>query len=69
MAGAKTITLKQAGLIGSASLIAGLVLGPHLDHALFGYDSVEECILDGHSAQFAVQACATLYPSHDDRQR
>ena len=67
MADAKTITLKQASLIGLAALIVGLVLGPRVDHALFGYDSVEECILDGHSAQFAVQACATLYPSHEDR--
>lgn len=67
MINAKTITLKQASLIGLAALIVGLVLGPRVDRALFGYDSVEECILDGHSAMFAAQACATLYPDHKDR--
>jgi hypothetical protein len=67
MADAKTITLNKAVLIGLAALIIGLMLGPRVDRALFGYDSVEECILDGHSAMFAAQACATLYPDHKDR--
>jgi hypothetical protein len=66
MANAKTITLKQAVLIGLAALAIGLVLGPRVEHALFGYSSAEECVLDGHSGKYAARACLRLYRSVDE---
>lgn len=41
-------------------------LGGAFHAALFGYNSAEECILDGHSNEAAAWACQRLYPSVDE---
>lgn len=62
MADTKTITLTKAVLLGLAAFALGLLLGPSVDKALFGYSNAAECILDGHGNKFGAHACWTLYP-------
>ena len=56
------IPIRIVAVIAGACFIAGLLAGPKLQKVLFGYESAEECMLDGHANKYGRDACYQLSP-------